>query len=269
MWKGKKRKQEEQTNVYIRKHVEKPKEQSSPQVLQLQSKTIRERKNKKLKLEHVERQLIQQAEDHTNFYIGKHVDKPKPTSEEQSIQIGDVVNLSDLLFTNTRDYLIKYKDNQVVKDEQLAGKGKKRKQEVEEQTNVFIRKHVEKPKEQSSPQVLQLQSKTKREGKNKKLKLGVDPVKLIHQEDKPKGKKRKQTSEEGNKREGKKRKQTTIQIGKHVDKPKPKGKQRKQTTTVQIGGEEDQTTTSIHQIGDVVNLSDLLFTDTRDYLIKY
>ncbi|KAK1362766.1 hypothetical protein POM88_038327 [Heracleum sosnowskyi] len=154
MWKGKKRKQEEQTNVYIRKHVEKPKEQSSPQVLQLQSKTKRERKNKKLKSEHVERPLIQQAEEHANFYIGKYVGKPEPTSEEgnkrseeqtnfyivdkpkpkgkkrkqtseeQTTQIGDVVNLSDLLFTNTRDYLIKYKDNQVVKDEQLAGHSK-------------------------------------------------------------------------------------------------------------------------------------------------
>ncbi|KAL6496491.1 hypothetical protein OROGR_029749 [Orobanche gracilis] len=41
---------------------------------------------------------------------------------KRKVNNGDILNLSDLLFTNQRDHLIKYNDNQLVKAEQLADK---------------------------------------------------------------------------------------------------------------------------------------------------
>ncbi|KAL6496500.1 hypothetical protein OROGR_029758 [Orobanche gracilis] len=41
---------------------------------------------------------------------------------KREVNNGDILNLSDLLFTNQRDHLIKYNDNQLVKAEQLADK---------------------------------------------------------------------------------------------------------------------------------------------------
>lgn len=34
--------------------------------------------------------------------------------EESTVEVGDIVDISDILFTQTRDYLIKYNDNQLV-----------------------------------------------------------------------------------------------------------------------------------------------------------
>ncbi|KAL6579412.1 hypothetical protein OROMI_009628 [Orobanche minor] len=49
--------------------------------------------------------------------------------EESTVEVGDIVDISDILFTQTRDYLIKYNDNQLehynllqVREKQLAGK---------------------------------------------------------------------------------------------------------------------------------------------------
>ncbi|KAK1353623.1 hypothetical protein POM88_051988 [Heracleum sosnowskyi] len=70
-----------------------------------------------------------QLED-VEVHIRKHVEEKKkkkkqsiPEEEEEMqsfIRVGDAVDLSQILFTQERDYLIKYKDNKLVKHKHLA-----------------------------------------------------------------------------------------------------------------------------------------------------
>ncbi|KAL8094135.1 putative nucleoredoxin 1 isoform X2 [Apium graveolens] len=55
-------------------------------------------------------------------YVKKGI--PAETREEEELKVkeGDIINLMDLLFTENRDYLVKYNGDQKVKAEQLAGK---------------------------------------------------------------------------------------------------------------------------------------------------
>lgn len=57
----------------------------------------------------------------SKVFIKKHIEKPAKGKKKRNkgkkgnkpYRIGDTVNLKDLLFTQERDYLIKYKDVQV------------------------------------------------------------------------------------------------------------------------------------------------------------
>ncbi|KAK1350706.1 hypothetical protein POM88_054577 [Heracleum sosnowskyi] len=66
-------------------------------------------------------ELQEAAKKSERSHTYRMVKKPKEP-ERKEVTKGDIIDLHDLLFTENRDYLIKYKDNQKVKAEHLAGK---------------------------------------------------------------------------------------------------------------------------------------------------
>ncbi|KAL1811899.1 hypothetical protein ACET3Z_021964 [Daucus carota] len=55
-------------------------------------------------------------------YIRKRMQVETRGEEELKVKEGDIINLTDLLFTENRDYLVKHSDDQKVKAEHLVGK---------------------------------------------------------------------------------------------------------------------------------------------------